>query len=258
MKWSLKLGSIDGIGVYLHWTFVLLIGWIFLGSLGAGRTPGEALAGVGFILALFACVLLHEFGHALTAKRYGVSTRDITLLPIGGVARMERIPEQPMQEFWVAVAGPAVNAVIAALLFLILLLLGRADPMVAIGGIPSGFLEQLMWVNLFIGAFNLLPALPMDGGRVLRALLSLRPGRLRATAIAANLGRNPLFPASGPPMGFLSGLHLKSNFLATAGFLRGHVDPANPADAALTDEQGAGGHFLVLDQLCLHPQTSFQ
>ena len=191
MKWSLKLGSIGGIGVYLHWTFVLLIGWVFLGSLGAGRTPGEALAGVGFILALFACVVLHEFGHALTAKRYGVTTRDITLLPIGGVARMESIPKKPMQEFWVAVAGPAVNAVIAALLFGVLLLLGRADSTLAVGEFRGGFgfLQQLMWVNVFIGTFNLLPALPMDGGRVLRALLSLRLGRLRATSIAANLGQ---------------------------------------------------------------------
>ena len=95
MKWSLKLGTFAGIGVYLHWTLTLLIGWIFLSHLGAGQSLTQALAGVSFILALFACVVLHEFGHALMAKRYGVGTRDITLLPIGGVARLERIPEKP-------------------------------------------------------------------------------------------------------------------------------------------------------------------
>ena len=111
MKWSLKLGSVAGIGVYLHWTFVLLIGWIFLAHLGAGETAGQALEGVGFILALFGCVVLHEFGHALTAKRYGVLTRDITLLPIGGLARLERIPEKPAQELVVALSISASRSV---------------------------------------------------------------------------------------------------------------------------------------------------
>ncbi len=189
MKWSLKLGSFAGIGVYLHWTFALLIGWIFLAHLGAGETTGQAVAGVGFVLALFVCVVLHEFGHALTARRYGVGTRDITLFPIGGVARLERIPEKPMQEFWVAIAGPAVNAAIAAFIFLILMLLGRSHEVWEIEGIDGGFLPQLLWVNLFIGSFNLLPAFPMDGGRILRSLLAIRMGRRRATAIAANVGQ---------------------------------------------------------------------
>jgi Zn-dependent protease/predicted transcriptional regulator len=189
MKWSLKLGSVAGIGVYLHWTFILLIGFIFLTHLGAGETASQALAGVGFILALFGCVVLHEFGHALTAKRYGVLTRDITLLPIGGVARLERIPEKPLQEFWVAIAGPAVNAMIAATIYAVLLLQGRTHELMGVHGMTDGFLPQLMWVNLFIGTFNLLPAFPMDGGRILRALLSSRVGRRRATAIAANIGQ---------------------------------------------------------------------
>jgi Zn-dependent protease len=189
MKWSLKLGSVAGIGVYLHWTFILLIGWIFLAHLGAGETPRQAMEGVGFILALFGCVVMHEFGHALTAKRYGVTTRDITLLPIGGVARLERIPEKPMQEFWVAIAGPAVNAVIAATIYSVLLLQGRTHELMEVQGMTDGFLPQLMWVNLFIGTFNLLPAFPMDGGRILRALLASRMGRRRATAIAANIGQ---------------------------------------------------------------------
>lgn len=189
MKWSLKLGSYSGIGIYLHWTFLLLIGWIYLMHLGMGQTPREALVGVGFILALFGCVLLHEFGHALMAKRYGVGTRDITLLPIGGVARLECIPEKPMQEFWVAVAGPAVNVAIAAVLFLTLLLQDRTNLSLEFQVTHGGFLTKLMWVNLFIVAFNMLPAFPMDGGRVLRALLSIRIGRSRATVIAANIGQ---------------------------------------------------------------------
>jgi Zn-dependent protease/predicted transcriptional regulator len=189
MKWSLKLGSVAGIGVYLHWTFVLLISWIFLAHLGAGETLRQAMAGVGFILALFGCVVLHEFGHALTAKRYGVVTRDITLLPIGGVARLERIPEKPLEEFLVAIAGPAVNAVIAAAIYGVLLLQGRTPELMNVHGMTGGFLPQLMWVNVFIGTFNLLPAFPMDGGRILRASLASRMGRRRATAIAANIGQ---------------------------------------------------------------------
>jgi Zn-dependent protease len=189
MKWSLKLGTYAGIGVYLHWTFALLIGWIVIAHLGAGQSPAQALVGVGFILALFLCVLLHEFGHALTARRYGVTTRDITLLPIGGVARLERIPEKPMQEFWVAVAGPAVNVVIAGALFIVLVILNQASQLLQVRWFHGPFLLQLMWVNLLIVGFNLLPAFPMDGGRVLRALLATRIGRRRATAVAANMGQ---------------------------------------------------------------------
>jgi Zn-dependent protease/predicted transcriptional regulator len=189
MKWSLKLGSFAGIAVNLHWSFLLLIGWIFLVHLGEGKTPVQAFAGVAFILALFVCVVLHEFGHALTARHFGVGTRDITLFPIGGVARLERIPDKPMQEFWVAIAGPAVNAVIAATLALALLVTGNAYQMAAAGVDDGSFVAKLIWLNIFIGTFNLLPAFPMDGGRVLRSLLAIRIGRRRATAIAANIGQ---------------------------------------------------------------------
>lgn len=189
MKWSLRLGFVFGIAVYIHWTFVLLIGWILFASLSRGQSIDGALKGVVFILALFGCVVLHELGHALTARRFGIKTRDITLLPIGGVARLERMPEEPMREFWVAIAGPAVNVVIAAVLVPIIAAVYGFTALTEVELVEGNFLIRLMWVNLFLVVFNLLPAFPMDGGRVLRALLAQRMGRRRATDIAASIGQ---------------------------------------------------------------------
>jgi Zn-dependent protease len=189
MKWSLKLGSFAGIRIYLHWTFVLLLGWILLSHLGQGHGWTEAWRGLGFIIALFGCVLLHEFGHALTAKYYGIRTRDITLLPIGGIARLERLPENPRHELWVTLAGPAVNLVIAGVLFAVVYFVYEANEFSQARLLEGNFLLRLMWVNVFLGAFNLLPAFPMDGGRVLRALLCMRLGRARATRLAAGIGQ---------------------------------------------------------------------
>ena len=189
MKWSWKIGEFAGIGVYMHATFLLLIGWIALTNLWAGGTAASALQGVLFILLLFACVVAHEYGHALTARRYGIKTRDITLLPIGGVARLERMPDQPIQELWVALAGPAVNVVIAVLLFAWLLLSGGLAPLDTLSVTGGSLLERLMVVNISLVLFNLLPAFPMDGGRVVRALLALRLEYSRVTQIAATLGQ---------------------------------------------------------------------
>jgi Zn-dependent protease len=189
MRGSLKIGVIAGIGIYLHWTFAILIGWLFLSGLIQGQSPAEILPHVAFTLALFACVLLHELGHALAARRYNIQTRDITLLPIGGLARLERIPEKPLHELWVAVAGPLVNVVIAAMLALVLSLQTGALPPIAEQLSTSSFWARLMLVNVFIVGFNLLPAFPMDGGRILRALLAAWIGRRRATAIAAGIGQ---------------------------------------------------------------------
>ena len=189
MKGSLKIGVIAGIGIYLHWTFAILIVWIFTGSLVRGGTVGQATFGVFFIMALFGCVLLHELGHALTAKRYGVKTRDITLLPIGGLARLERIPENPIHEFWVAIAGPAVNVVIAVVLSIPLLAKHDLGTILTREFASSSVLFQLLYVNLLLVGFNLLPAFPMDGGRVLRALLAMKLSRTRATNIAARVGQ---------------------------------------------------------------------
>jgi Zn-dependent protease len=189
MPWSWKLVRIAGIDVYVHATFVMVIAWIALIHWNESQRMAAVVEGVGFILALFACVVAHEFGHALTAARYGIRTRDITLLPIGGLARLERIPEVPVQELWVALAGPAVNVVIAILLFGWLQASGAWQSIEGIGVTTGGFAERVMVANVFLAGFNMLPAFPMDGGRALRALLATRMEYTRATQRAAMVGQ---------------------------------------------------------------------
>lgn len=189
MKWSAKLGEFAGIGVYVHATFLILIAWVGFAHWQAEHSVSAALAGILFILAAFACVLLHEFGHALTAKRFGIKTRDIVLLPIGGVARLERMPEDPKQELWVTLAGPAVNLVIAAALYVGLIVTGTLAPLGTLTLTSGSFWERLMLVNVILVVFNMIPAFPMDGGRALRALLAMRMDHTRATRIAAILGQ---------------------------------------------------------------------
>ena len=193
MAWSWKIARIAGINVYMHATFLVLVAWIALVHWRQHQSVPAVLAGVGYILVLFACVVLHEYGHALTAARYGIRTRDITLLPIGGLARLERMPDDPRQELLVALAGPAVNVVIAALLFAWLQVSGAWQPVDDVGVATGGFVERVLLANVLLVGFNLLPAFPMDGGRALRALLAMRMEYTRATALSASIGQAMAF-----------------------------------------------------------------
>jgi Zn-dependent protease len=192
MLWSVNIGSIAGTAVRIHITFLLFLVWIFIAGYITGG-PQAAWESLLFIVLLFACVLAHEFGHIFTARAFGVATPDVTLLPIGGVARLERIPEKPYEEFLVAIAGPAVNVVIA--LVLIAMAGARLDQgsLAAVESARVSMIDRLAAVNLFLAVFNMIPAFPMDGGRVLRALLATRLGFVRATEIAAAIGQGVAF-----------------------------------------------------------------
>lgn len=192
-SWSLRAGKFFGIDIFIHWTFWILIIWIFLMHFQAGHGWMRGAWGALFILAVFACVVLHEFGHALVARRFGVPTRNITLYPIGGIASLEAMPEKPAQELLVGLAGPAVNLVIAVVLWFYLRLSGQSFDLSAMGGahdmVEIPFFWNLFLANTVLAVFNLIPAFPMDGGRVLRGLLSLFTDRTKATRIAAGLGQ---------------------------------------------------------------------
>jgi Zn-dependent protease len=189
MKWSARLGTFAGIDVFVHVTFLALLAYFALVFWTQTGTLGGVLTGLALIVMLFGCVLLHEFGHALTARRFGIRTKYITLLPIGGLAMLESMPRDPRQEIIVALAGPAVNLVIAAIVFVLILVAGQAGALLSLDIQRAGLLESLLAANLILAVFNMLPAFPMDGGRVLRAALSMRMDRVRATRAAASIGR---------------------------------------------------------------------
>lgn len=193
MNWQWRLGRFAGIDVFVHATFLLLIGWVGYSHWIEHQNWGEVFNGILFILALFGCVVLHEYGHALTARKYGIKTRDITLYPIGGVARLERMPDKPVEELWVALMGPVVNVVIAAVLFAYLFLTDSLVPLGQLTISSGNFIGRLLVVNVILVLFNLLPAFPMDGGRVLRALLAMRMEYTQATQVAASVGQGFAF-----------------------------------------------------------------
>ncbi|HEY1940512.1 MAG TPA: site-2 protease family protein [Roseiarcus sp.] len=187
MRWSLTIGRFGETAVKIHVTFLLLLAWI---GFSAWRQQGPAAArdSVVFIVLLFVCVVLHEFGHILAARRFGVKTPEVTLLPIGGVASMQSLPEKPVQELIVAIAGPLVNFAIAIVLLLILGGINGAD-FAGLDDPRLSLLARLAAANIYLALFNLVPAFPMDGGRVLRALLAMRYSRAKATQIAAAIGQ---------------------------------------------------------------------
>lgn len=195
MKGSLYLGSVFGIRLQVHWTFLLIIIWAIIVGWRSGGTSQAVFWMIGYVLAIFACVVLHEFGHALTARHYHIATRKITLLPIGGVASLARMPEEPRQELLVAMMGPAVNVAIAGLLYFFVraqfpIFQDAEAAKVFFQSVNAdNFLLYLFITNIALVVFNVIPAFPMDGGRILRALLSFKMDRVRATEIAANLGQ---------------------------------------------------------------------
>jgi Zn-dependent protease len=216
---SWKLGRVEGIDVFLHPTFLLLLIYV-------GMTQG----GIGAILlvsAVFGCVLLHELGHALMARRFGIETEDITLYPIGGVARLRRMPRAPGAELLIALAGPAVNILI------VLALVSAREIGLFTGGVLGGFSAALVQINLVLALFNMIPAFPMDGGRVLRALLSGWLGRVRATTIAAGIGRG---------LALLFGIYSLSQGSLLQVFLAGFIYMAAGQELLrVLDEEGARG-----------------
>ncbi len=194
MKGSLQLATVTGIPVKIHWTFGLLLLWVAYETNKVGNGPTFVLVSIGIVLSVFLCVILHEFGHALAARKFGVKTFDIMMTPIGGIARLERMPEGRGQEFWVAIAGPIVNFVIVGLIWLgFILVKGETFPIFSLSfwdfEQADSYWKVIMLANGYLGTFNLLPAFPMDGGRMLRSLLSLKLDRTKATQIASYAGQ---------------------------------------------------------------------
>lgn len=250
MSWSFRLGRLWGIDVYVHATFLLLLGFILFVGYSSSGSLAAGIQDALFVLLIFGIVVLHEYGHALTARRFGVKTRDITLLPIGGVARLERIPENPVQEFLIAIAGPAVNVAIAAVCFL--LLRGRVSGVGETTLLDGPLVVRLFWVNVSLVVFNMLPAFPMDGGRVLRSLLAMNMNYVSATRVAATIGQ-----AVALLMGFVGLFWLGPMLVIIAFFI--WVGAAQEAAGVVQRSTLANlrvGHAMMSDFRALRPEDS--
>lgn len=266
MRWSLAVGSIAGTVIRIHVTFLLFLIWIWAAYYRQGGSEA-AWQGVGFILLLFACVLLHELGHVFAARRYGVRTPDITLWPFGGIANLERIPEKPSEELIVALAGPAVNVVIAAGLFAYLGATVDADQLAKIEDPRVSMVVKVAGANVFLVLFNMIPAFPMDGGRVLRAILASRYGHARATEIASSIGQ--AFAVGFGILGIFTNpmliviaifIFLAASGEAAQAQLRAVARGALVSDAMITVFQSLGANATVddaADALIRTTQTEF-
>jgi Zn-dependent protease/CBS domain-containing protein len=253
MRWSLHIGSLGGTEIRIHVTFLLFLIWI--GAIYYRQGGADAAwQGTIFIVLLFLCVLLHELGHVFAARRYGVQTRDVTLWPFGGIASMERMPEKPSQELIVALAGPAVNVAIAAALLLWLGPRFNAETLTQIDNPAVSMAAKVAGANIILVVFNMIPAFPMDGGRVLRALLAMRMGNARATEVAATIGQGfaVVFGILGifyNPMLIIIAVFI---FLAASGEaaqaqLRAVAQGALVSDAMITEFQSLGTGATVND-----------
>jgi Zn-dependent protease len=265
MGWSIRLFSVAGTAVRIHLTFFLLLAFYALLGWRLGGAPG-AVDLVAFIVLLFVCVVLHEFGHVFAARAYGIRTSDVTLLPIGGVASLERMPEKPGQEIVVALAGPAVNLVVAALLAVALGASFDFGQMAQFDDAGASLLGRVAAANVALCVFNLIPAFPMDGGRVLRALLAIRLGYTRATRVAATIGQGLAFVFAllgllgGGPILILIAVFI---FLAASGeagyvqardYTRGYL----ASHAMITSYQTLGPSSIADDAAALLLRTTQQ
>ncbi|WP_157016797.1 site-2 protease family protein [Mesorhizobium xinjiangense] len=249
MSWSLNIGKVAGTVVRLHITFVLFLAWIFASSYAA-HGAAAAWNTLLFVVLLFLCVLLHEFGHIFTARTFGVLTPYVTLLPIGGVAQLERIPEKPWEEFLIAIAGPAVNVVIAAMLIVFAGAHLGASAAMGVDDMQIPMVDRLATVNLFLALFNLIPAFPMDGGRVLRAALASRIGFVRATERAASIGQFTAFV-----LGFI-GLFYNPILVFIAIFVYLAASSEAHSVALRAVSQGVPvRHAMMTDFITLQPET---
>jgi Zn-dependent protease/CBS domain-containing protein len=254
MSWSVKLFTISGIDVKVHLTFVLILIWAAY-TWGAAQGAGlaGALFGVVAMLLLFGCITLHELAHSLVALRYGVRVREIVLLPIGGVSQIEEMPGKPAQELWIALVGPLVSILLGVIFFVVVTLVGAPSSFTAAGFslAPGGggwlsLVSYLAFANLVLGLFNLIPAIPMDGGRVLRALLALRFEQRRATAVAVAIGQGLAFAIG--LYGFLNG-----NFFLILIAVFVWMGAGQEGGAA--EAKGALANLVVRDAMTRRPET---
>ncbi len=244
MRWVYTVGRIAGTEIKVHLTFVMFLAWWALSGYREGGPSGGLTAAL-LLLALFGCILLHEFGHILMARRFGVRTPDVILLPIGGVARLERIPDEPKQELLIALAGPAVTAALALIFYLLVRLTG-GDAEVGQLSPLAPFLNQLLVTNVWLLLFNLIPAFPMDGGRVLRALLASRLGMVRGTRVAATMGQTLAM------IGGLYGITTQNLFLVLIAFF---VFLGASAEAEAVETRAAGDGLNVSQMMVTNFRT---